>query len=139
MFKAPPLHFPYNLYDTSYIGVYPAYKYFTDITNKEWSHLKQEHGMRVWSFNKESIKYCKLDCETLHQVIMKFNELFYNKFQINVHKSLTGPSLTMRMFKTHYMKPNTIFQLLGPVEQDIRQSYSGGAVHLTLRVTVRCI
>jgi hypothetical protein len=26
------------------------------------------------------------------------------------------------------MKPNTIFQLLGPVEQDIRQSYSGGAV-----------
>ena len=90
----------------------------------------------------EAIKYCKLDCESLHQIIMKFNDLFYAKFQINVHKSLTGPSLTMRMFKSHYMPENTIYQLLGYVEQDIRQSYSGGAVHLTLRlrsITVRCI
>jgi hypothetical protein len=124
-------YFPFNLHDINYIGTFPAFKYFTDITNKEWSHLKQVHiadGVRAWSFHNEAIKYCKNDCESLHQIIMKFNELFFNKFQINVHKSLTGPSLTMRMFKTHYMPENTIYQLLGPVEQDIRQSYSGGAV-----------
>jgi DNA polymerase type B, organellar and viral len=85
-------YFPYNLYDTTYIGKFPAFKYFTDITYKEWSQLKQEHGLKAWSFHNEAIKYCKIDCESLHQIIMKFNELFYAKFQINVHKSLTGPS-----------------------------------------------
>jgi DNA polymerase elongation subunit (family B) len=34
----------------------------------------------------------------------------------------------MRTFKTHYLKPNTIYQILGNTEYDIRQSYSGGAV-----------
>jgi hypothetical protein len=61
-----------------------------------------------------------------------FNELIYNKFQININKALTGPSLSMRVFKTHYLKPNTIYQInpLGgcKAEYDIRQSYSGGAV-----------
>lgn len=57
-----------------------------------------------------------------------FNELIYNKFQININKALTGPSLSMRVFKTHYLKSNTIYQILGKVEYDIRQSYSGGAV-----------
>ena len=121
-------YFPFNLSDINYIGVYPAFKYFTDITNKEWSQLKQEHGKKVWSFHNEAIKYCKLDCETLHQILVVFNELFFNKFQINIHNALTGPSLSMRTFKTHYMKPNTIYQLLGNIEYDIRQSYTGGAV-----------
>jgi len=82
----------------------------------------------MWSFHNEAIKYCKLDCETLHQILVVFNELFFNKFQVNIHNALTGPSLSMRTFKTHYMKPNTIYQLLGNIEADIRQSYSGGAV-----------
>lgn len=121
-------HFPFNLGDITYLGKFPAFEYFTDITNKEWSHLKQEHGKRMWSFYNESIKYCKLDCETLHQILTVFNELFFNKFQINIHSSLTLPSLSMRTFKTHYMKPNTIYQLLGNIDNEIRQSYSGGAV-----------
>jgi hypothetical protein len=123
-------YFPYNLIDTSYLGTFPKFEYFTDITNKEWSQLKQEHGKRVWSFYNESIKYCQLDCVTLHQILVKFNELFFNKFSINIHKALTytGPSLSMRTFKTHYLKPNTIYQILGNTEYDIRQSYSGGAV-----------
>jgi len=34
----------------------------------------------------------------------------------------------MRLFKTHFMPDNTIFSIHGNVEQDIRQSYTGGAV-----------
>ena len=34
----------------------------------------------------------------------------------------------MRIIKAHYLKPNTIYQLLGKVEEDIRQAYTGGAV-----------
>ena len=34
----------------------------------------------------------------------------------------------MIIFKAHDMPINTIFQILGNVEKDIRQSYTGGAV-----------
>ena len=34
----------------------------------------------------------------------------------------------MKIYKTHYMPENSIYQLLGKVESVIRQSYSGGAV-----------
>jgi len=82
----------------------------------------------MWSFEQESIKYCKLDCLSLHEVLTKFNELVYSNFSINIHKTLTLPSLAMRIYKTHYMPENSIYQLTGEVEQNIRQSYSGGAV-----------
>lgn len=84
----------------------------------------------MWSFKLEAIKYCELDCESLHQILCTYNQTIFNKFKINIHKSLTGPSLTMRIFKTHFLKSNTIFQLLGKIESDIRQSYSGGAVDM---------
>ena len=45
-----------------------------------------------------------------------------------MHSVLTLPSLAMKIFKVHYMPNNTIFQILGQVEKDIRQAYSGGAV-----------
>jgi hypothetical protein len=80
----------------------------------------------MWSFQQEAIKYCKLDCETLHQVLSKYNELIFEKFNIN--KSITGPSLTMRIFQSHFMPKDTIYQLLGQTEFDNRQSYTGGAV-----------
>ena len=34
----------------------------------------------------------------------------------------------MRIFKAHYLKPNTIYQLLGKVDKDIREAFTGGAV-----------
>ena len=45
-----------------------------------------------------------------------------------MHSVLTLPSLAMKIFKVHYMPNNTIYQILGQVEKDIRQAYSGGAV-----------
>jgi len=121
-------YFPYNLIDISYSGVFPRFECWTDISKNKWLELKNEHGKTMWNFELESKKYCKLDCESLHQVIIKFNELFFDKFEINIHSSLTGPSLAMKVYKTHFMPENTIYQMLGKVEFDIRKSYTGGAV-----------
>jgi hypothetical protein len=82
----------------------------------------------MWNFQVEAIKYCKLDCLTLHQILTKFNELIFNEFKINIHTPLTLPALAMRIYKTHFMPENTIYQILGNVEKDIRESYTGGAV-----------
>ena len=53
---------------------------------------------------------------------------FYSKFGINIHQSPTLPSLAMKLYKSKFMQKNTVFQLNGKVERDIRESYTGGAV-----------
>jgi hypothetical protein len=118
-------HHPFNLYDLDYSGTFPAYKYWTDITNKEWQHMRLAFGHKTWNLKDESIKYCEMDCESLHEIITKFNELIFNKFKINVHSALTAPALSMKIIKSHYMPKNTIYQLLGKVEWDIRKSNTG--------------
>ena len=58
-------------------------KYWSGITNNEWNELINTYGKRMWNFQLESIKYCELDCKSLHEVLTKFNELIYGKFNIN--------------------------------------------------------
>jgi DNA polymerase type B, organellar and viral len=36
--------------------------------------------------------------------------------------------IAIRIYKSQFMPDNTIYQLLGNIEQDIRESYTGGAV-----------
>ena len=120
--------FPFNLTDIYYTGSFPEFNYWTDIGFFEHEEMAKAFKGKTWSFEYEAIKYCKLDCLVLHQILSKFNELIFNKWQININSALTLPSLAMRIYKTHYLPKNTVYQLSGQIESDIRQSYSGGAV-----------
>ena len=121
-------YFPFNLTEIFYTGVLPKLHYWTDISSGSYKELKLLFKNKMWSFQDESIKYCKLDCVSLHQILTIFNTEFYNKFKINAHSALTAPSLSMRLFKTHFMPENSIYQINGLVESNIRESYTGGAV-----------
>ena len=121
--ETPKGYFPFLLTNVFYTGVIPKFEYWTGITLSDYNILKSDHGKRMWSFRDEAIKYCKLDCKTLHEIIIKFNELIFNHFKIDAHKALTLPSLAMRIYKTHYMPEDTIYQLLGKAEYNIRESY----------------
>jgi hypothetical protein len=121
-------YFPFLLSNIFYTGVFPKFEYWTDITPTLFENLKTQFKNKMWSFQLESIKYCKMDCVSLHEILTQFNTFFFNKYQINIHSALTAPSLAMRLFKTHFMSENAIYQLNGIVEQAIRESYSGGAV-----------
>ena len=116
-----------NLNDINYSSVFPSFKYFNNLTLQEYL-LYLNNNNKMWDFKDEAIKYCKLDCKCLFEILVQFNNLIFNNFNINVHKSLTLPVLAMRIYKSQYMPKNTIYQLLGRVEKDIRQSYTGGAV-----------
>ena len=120
--------FPFNLNYINYIGTFPQIEYFKNITMDNYLLLAKEFTNKLWSFKEESIKYCKLDCKILFEVLSKFNELVFKEFKVNVHNSLTLPSLAARIFKTHFIPKDTIYQLHGKVEHFIRKSYSGGAV-----------
>ena len=106
----------------------PAINCWKDISRKVYAGILSEYKNKTWNFEVEAIKYCKLDCQVLHEILVEFNKLIFNNFNINIHKSLTLPSLAMRIYKSQFMPKNTIYQLLGNVERDIRNSYTGGAV-----------
>lgn len=49
----------------------------------EYQSLINEYMGNILSFKDEAIKYCILDCISLHQVLIKFTELIYSEFNIN--------------------------------------------------------
>lgn len=71
-----------------------------------------------------------MDCISLYQVLIKFNELIFDLFKINIHKYPTLSSLAFAIYRSVFLENNTIPQLSGQVGKDIRLSYTGGAVDM---------
>jgi hypothetical protein len=120
--------FPFLMNTINYIGELPQFKYWKGVSDLEYNGLLSDYTNKLWSFKDEAIKYCKLDCKCLYDVLTKFNILIFKEFKVNMTKSLTLPALAMRIFKTHFMPKDSIYQILGNIEQNIRDSYTGGAV-----------
>jgi hypothetical protein len=121
-------YFPFNLTNIFYKGLLPQIELWKSIPNNEYTSLIAEFTGKVWDFKVEAIKYCYLDCVSLHELLTKFNELIFSHFKVNIINSLTLPSLAMKIYRSQFMPKDTIYQLLGNVEKDIRLSYTGGAV-----------
>ena len=105
-------YFPFNLSNIFYKGLLPEIELWENIPNSEYTNIIAEFTGKVWDFKEEAIKYCKLDCQSLHEVLTKFNNLIYSKFKINIKRSLTFPALAMRIYKAHYMPENSIYQFI---------------------------
>lgn len=123
--------FPFNLIDINYVGEFPACEEWGGITISEYEELRDKHT-GDWSFKDEAIKYCKIDCKSLSEVLVKFNELVFTNFKMNIHDSLTLPALSMRIYKSQFMPKDALYQILGTVEADIREAYTGGSVDVYL-------
>jgi len=78
----------------------------------------------------ETIKYCEKDCISLYQILIKFNELIFKFFNLNIHKYPSLSSLAFAIFRSNFLEIDTIPQLTAQIEKDIRQSYTGGAVDM---------
>lgn len=140
-------YFPFKLFDIFYNGVLPSIEYWSGIPVTEYNIIESSFENRLWSFQEESIKYCRQDCRVLYEILTQFNTLVFNKWSINIHRSVSLPSLSMLLFNTNYMvKPiygrgpdgeidrsivlnrdKLIYQLSSSVDSFIRESYTGGA------------
>ena len=109
--------FPFNLSNIFYSGIFPRFEYFININIATYLKISQEFNNKTWNFKDEAIKYCKLDCLILFEILIKFNELVFNEFKININKVLTLPALSMKIFKTLFMENNTIYQIHSKVEK----------------------
>lgn len=118
-------YFPHrfiNGNDLNYVGKTPAYKYWDDITLKEFNEIKSDN----WNLKEEAIKYCIQDCITLYQIIYKFAKLIFSKWNVNLNKYPTLPSLAFAIYRSNFMKEFTIPKISGKMYEDIKQSYTGG-------------
>lgn len=124
--------FPYtfvNENNLNYIGTIPDFKYFDNITIDEYNKYKANFNNN-WSLRDEAIKYCEDDVISLYQIVSKFNGMIFELFNINIHKYPTLSSLAFAIFRTHFLSNDTIPQLSGQIDKDIRLSYTGGAVDM---------
>lgn len=62
--------------------------------------------------------------------MIEFNNLIYNRFQININNYPTLTGLSFAIFRTHYLKKNTIPMISGKIFDDIKQSYTGGSTDM---------
>lgn len=136
-------YFPFKLSNIWYKNILPEIEYWIDIPTEEYKFLENKFLNKEWSFKDESIKYCKRDCSSLHEVLSSFNKLIFSNFEVNMTDCLTLPSLAFLIFKTHFIprpikddkgnitnSDSLIYQILGDTEREIRESYTGGAVDM---------
>ena len=132
-------YFPFKLTNIFYTGVIPTIEKWTGMDLDTYNNIVKDNVGKTWNFKEEATKYCKLDCKCLHQLLVKFSKLIFDHFSININKVLTLPALAMRIYKTHFMPEDSIYQITGAVDSDIRQAYTGGAVDVYIPTNRRNI
>ena len=76
--KTPKTHFPFKFRGLNYTGNVPDIEFWPDITIKEYHKIcsKFIDSGKEWNFKEEALKYCKLDCKTLFEIILNLMNLF---------------------------------------------------------------
>lgn len=82
--------------------------FFKNISEQAYHSLVNTFKGKKWNLMEESHKYCEQDCITLYQILDKFNLLIFKKFHVNIHTYPTLPSIAMQIFKTNFLKKNSI-------------------------------
>ena len=113
-----------------YIGSVPEFKYFKNINYQDYLEYKNQFINKQWNFKEESIKYCFIDCISLYEILINFNQLIFNRFNINIHNYPTLPSLSFANFRCNYLEENKVAGIFGQVYQDIKKAYTGGSVDM---------
>jgi hypothetical protein len=84
-------------------------------------------------WKKEIKNYCETDCIALYQILIKFRQLIYENFKVNIDKYPTIPSVAFAIFRTHYMKENSIPLIKGreaKIFDFIHDSFTGGSTEM---------
>jgi hypothetical protein len=68
--KSIKSYFPFNLSNIFYTGVLPKFEYWTGISLSEYELFLERYTGVEWNFKEEALKYCKLDCQSLHEILI---------------------------------------------------------------------
>jgi hypothetical protein len=94
--------FPFKLNNIHYFGRVPSFSDHINVSYDDYMEFYKDfydsHGFplenKYWYFKEETIKYCLQDCKVLYQILIKFNILTFDSFNINIDKYPTLSSLS---------------------------------------------
>lgn len=112
--------------DYNYEGEVPDINYFYKITASEWIDYKQMFINKKWNLKIELSKYCEQDVIALYNVITKFRELCFNKFNVNILKYPTISGISFAYFRNSFLKVNSIPILKDEHYLNIKKALFGG-------------
>ena len=121
-------YFPHQFVDLStlgYVGPYPNIKYWDrDANNTVKEGIKKK---KTFNLKEKSLEYLEKDCIILYTVLKNFHKEFYELFKIDMFKSLTLPSLAVRVWKnTVYYKKIGSIKFNTNIYKAIKSAYFGG-------------
>ena len=106
----------------------PTSEYFMEDLSHYSKDIDRIDDLNIWK--DKVMKYCNDDCISLYQVLIKFRELVFNNWNINIDKYPTTPSLAFAIFRGHYLRENEIPLTRGKVFNFIRESFTGGSTEM---------
>lgn len=123
--------FPYSFVaenNLDYKGEVPLYKYFDNkkVSINDYNLYKDSFKNKVWNLKKETIKYCEQDTVVLFNVIENFGNQIFKKFKVSIYLTPTLPSLAFRIYRTQYLKSNSIPILTDKYYNDLVNAFFGG-------------
>ena len=118
-------------------SIEPVYNNPSDLTNPfqmmDISHYNKDivliSDFEMWKEN--IIKYCETDCISLYQIIIKFRDLVFNKWDLFIENYPTTPSLSFGIFRRHYLEDNVIPIYKGKIFDFLRASFTGGSTEMS--------
>lgn len=135
-------YFPYNFINNeniplNYKGEVPSIDYFDitppkddSFTVDDYNKYCNEFKTKQWDLKNELVKYCETDVISLWQIIRKFQENIFIKFEIDVLSTPTLSSLALTIYRSCYLKDSKIPIITGKLYNELKKSYSGGSVDL---------
>jgi len=110
----------------NYKGSKPGYEYYGKNFSKYHYDLIPNDN---WDCQLELLKYLKSDVEGLFEVLIKITVSIFERFNINMTKFKTQPSLAMGIFTSNFYNEDfEINMIKGTVEKDLRSASYGGIV-----------
>lgn len=137
--ETPKEIFPRRLFESetftaNYISnQVPDYnKYFnkSEVSLEDYNNYCSQFVNKSWSLKTETLKYVDIDCIALHQILIKYGNMIFNKWSIDIKHTPTLPALCFKIYKARYMPKDTIPIITGIPYRDIKQSYTGGATDM---------
>jgi len=116
-------------FNVSYKSFVPNIKYFKDININDYNNYILERS-NIWDLKTELLNYNMIDCIALYEILIKFNELIFERFSLNAFNYPTLPSLAFAIYRAHFINDYKIPKIGGKILHDIRKSYTGGATEM---------
>jgi hypothetical protein len=98
--------------------------------NKDIELIKNDSMLDFNNWKNKVQKYCELDCISLYYILIKFSNLVFNKWGIDISIYPTISSISFAIFRLNFLRENTIPLTVGKVFNFIRDSFTGGSTEM---------